>query len=210
MPYAQRPPHLEDASHPPAKKSERRLQRLCSPPATLCLPPHYSESHLNRVRTAFRAQPNAKRNILVDAVDGELPGLGDEGVEASAIVSGRARDVADDMPGHGRVVKVIPPVRGEADIQRISFQPGRCHLKDTPRNPSSTPFLAFPPSGAAKSATYVAGGTWHTPSPPSARMIFFHPHGRMRAAFHCTPVFSCFSPSCALECCKPSETHWLK
>ena len=47
--------------------------------------------------------------ILVDAVDGELPGLGDEGVEASAIVGGRARDVADDVPGHGRVVQVLPP-----------------------------------------------------------------------------------------------------
>jgi hypothetical protein len=50
-----------------------------------------------------------KRNALVDAVDRELPGLSDEGVEARAVVRCRAGDVPNDVPGDGRIVQVRPP-----------------------------------------------------------------------------------------------------
>ena len=53
--------------------------------------------------------PIYERNALIDAVDRELPGLSDEGVEACAVVLCRAGDVPNDVPSDGRVVQVRPP-----------------------------------------------------------------------------------------------------
>merc|ERR1712072_456776 len=59
-----------------------------------------------------------KRYILVDAVHSELPGLGVEGVVARAVVGGHARDVADDVPGDGRVIEVLPLV--EINVVKVA------------------------------------------------------------------------------------------
>jgi hypothetical protein len=48
--------------------------------------------------------PSPFRNTLIDAVDRELPGLSDEGVEARAVVPCGAGDVPNDVPGDGRVI----------------------------------------------------------------------------------------------------------
>ena len=48
------------------------------------------------------AKPQSTHS-LIDAVDGELPGLGVEGVE---VVGG---NVTHDVPRHRRVIKVLPP-----------------------------------------------------------------------------------------------------
>ena len=75
--------------------------------------PRYGKNRAWTFRTAGPLVPSVtrfyKRNTLIDAVDRELPGLSDEGVEARAVVPCGAGDVPNDVPGDGRVVQVLPP-----------------------------------------------------------------------------------------------------